>query len=229
MELTVIQLLPTDTRGGRNRRFRHALGEIRLRAGRPVSLSGGGENLRLPVCATSEQLSRLLTMFCDSSYHAHEQTLREGYVTYRGCRVGIGGIYSQTGLPSSVTSLCIRIQRHIRGAALPLVKTLAERDFSEGVIVYSPPGYGKTTLLRDLAAIISAPPILRNVAVVDNRRELEDEGLMRGCTVDIIAGTARRRVLRRQRERCRRILLCATRSARANPPPYSRRRTAAFR
>lgn len=160
--------------------------EITLRADRPMSITFGDTNVRTDVVLTRDELSRTLSTFCSNSYHAHEHNLKNGFVTYKGCRVGIGGVYSQTDIPSSVTSLCIRIKSNVKGCATPIVDKLSLGGFREGMIIFSPPGYGKTTVLRDFAASVSSPPYMKRVAIVDSRGELDDNELYRGGLVDVV-------------------------------------------
>jgi stage III sporulation protein AA len=160
--------------------------EITLRADRPTSISFGYKNIRTSVILTRDELSRTLGAFCSNSFHAHEQSMKNGFVTWNGCRIGIGGVYSQTSIPSTVTSLCIRIKRNVKGCAKEIVEQLAANDFRDGLIIFSPPGYGKTTALRDFAATVSSPPYMKRVAIVDSRGELDDGELYRGGLVDVV-------------------------------------------
>lgn len=56
------------------------------------------------------------------------------------------------------------------------------------MLIYSPPGEGKTTLLRDIASLLSSPPYLRRVAVIDSRAELFREDSFSASIADIYTG-----------------------------------------
>lgn len=71
-----------------------------------------------------------------------------------------------------MSSLAIRIPRVFEGVAEPVLPELVEDGRPAGTLILSPPGGGKTTLLRDLVRLLSqgsavCPP--QRVALVDER------------------------------------------------------------
>ena len=109
------------------------------------------------------------------SVYAVEEQLKQGFITADcGERLGIAGHYVfENGQPLSVrdyTSLCIRIPHEILGCAEELYQSCCKADMPNLLIV-SPPGQGKTTILRDLTRIISDRKKL-NVLVCDERGEI---------------------------------------------------------
>ena len=74
-----------------------------------------------------------------------------------------------------VSSLCLRILREVRGVAREVAPCLFDEGRVQSALILSPPGGGKTTLLRDLVRVLSDGtdtfPALR-VALVDERSEL---------------------------------------------------------
>lgn len=132
---------------------------------------------------SAEDFRRTFELVSGSSVYALEEELRQGFITLPGGhRVGLcgravvrnGAIRTQR----DIGSLNVRIAREVPGAAdalLPLLVDAAGLPMS--TLVFSPPGMGKTTLLRDLARQISSgrPDLglggLR-VGVVDERSEL---------------------------------------------------------
>lgn len=178
----VLDLLPE--------RIRQAAGayspinEIRLRTDRPVSFNVGGHNVVTGIITGADELDCIVGLLCGGSLHAHERSIAEGYIDYMGCRVGVCGT-------RHINSLNIRIPRFIRGVGGALLSRLAAVDFKCGALVYSPPGIGKTTLLRDLAASASSPPYNKRVTVIDTRGELYDADMMRGCTIDVLDGVTK--------------------------------------
>ena len=132
--------------------------EIRLRIGRQVYLSlPDGEE---PLTGTTVTRSDLEQTLDKAAEYAAAETIRHGYVTAAGgFRVGLCG----TALPGGagnegvrdVSSLAVRIPRVREGAALPLLPQLLEEGRLSSTLVLSPPGGGKTTLLRDLVRLLS--------------------------------------------------------------------------
>lgn len=148
--------------------------EIRLRVGRtPTYLRGGEEQ---PICTgivTEEDLLRILEKATGASMHTAAPSLAQGYVSYRGIRIGVCGTGvsengKMTGL-RSVSSLCIRISRAFPGICDEIAQRLLNSGFSNTLILGSP-GDGKTTVLRELIRVLSDAG--RRVSVVDERNEL---------------------------------------------------------
>jgi len=161
--------------------------EIRLRAGRPMTVTCDGSNLPTGITLTEEELAETVLRLCDGSLHAFGDTIKEGYLPLKdGGRVGLCGTLSGDGI-THITSLCLRIPRTVKGVGTALCKRILESP-SEGMLLYSPPGEGKTTLLRDVAATLSSPPYRLRVAVIDSRREIYREDAFRHSIADVYAG-----------------------------------------
>ena len=148
--------------------------ELRLRGGRPAQLIRmGGAELTLET-VEADRLRRILDRLMENSLYAWEDELRQGYFTAAGgLRVGVCGHMSPgrdaLGSLTSIGSACIRLPREIKGCAGPLLeKCMGDRP--EGMIILSPPGLGKTTILRDLVRGLSEAGW--NVGLADERREI---------------------------------------------------------
>ncbi|MDE7260914.1 MAG: stage III sporulation protein AA [Oscillospiraceae bacterium] len=155
--------------------------EIRLRVGRALYLTfPEGEQALPQTHVTRSDLEQVLDRATEYSRYAAAETIRNGYVTAAGgFRIGLCG----TALPlgernegvRDVSSLSIRIPRVHEGVARPILPDLLEDARPVSALILSPPGGGKTTLLRDLVLLLSqgselAPPV--RVALVDERGEL---------------------------------------------------------
>lgn len=79
-----------------------------------------------------------------------------------------------------ISSLCVRVARDIPGVSGDL-KTL-----SGSILILGAPGWGKTTLLRDL--IRQKAKDGSHICVVDQRQELYPAGIPRENTVDVLQG-----------------------------------------
>lgn len=155
--------------------------ELRLRAGRPMTAVAAGEELPLPDGRPVEpaELEQVVEIATQASPHAALERLREGFFTVRGGhRIGVcgtavvkeGAVYNLR----SLSSLAIRIARQVPGAAAPVADRLWEGERFQSTLILSPPGGGKTTLLRDLIRRLSdgvGHPALR-VGVADERGEV---------------------------------------------------------
>lgn len=145
--------------------------ELRIRAERPsrLRLLDGRELEGEAVSA--QRLRTMLARMMQDSLYACEEELKQGYFTMAGgLRVGVCGRLNagDGGLRSMANtgSVCIRIPREVRGCALPLL----EGDRPRSLLILSPPGKGKTTMIRDYARLVSDAGW--NVAIADERREI---------------------------------------------------------
>lgn len=151
--------------------------EVRVRVGKTASVTSGGKNIPLRTALTRMQVDEMVDAICDSSLYAHADTIRCGYVTLSGgIRVGIvGRAATSEGRVIGVyeiSSLCFRLPRKIMRVGAPVCRLLREYEGERGVLVYSPPGHGKTTLLRSVASAMSSGADAWRVLVVDTRGEL---------------------------------------------------------
>ena len=153
------------------------LEEIRLRADRVASVTSCGENLMLTSVVGGAELNAIFERICDGSLYAHADTIKQGYVTVGGgVRVGVTGRASVSrgeilGV-YDVSALCFRLPRRVSGIGEPVCRLLREMERGRGVLVYSPPGEGKTTLLRAVASSMAGGEAPWRVVVVDTRGEL---------------------------------------------------------
>lgn len=172
-------------------RMKQQIHEIRLRINSPVGLvladavyflnNNGPPTVRLgedAVQAKPDDLQETFARLCDYSVYAHQNEIRQGYLTYRGGhRAGLCGSAVTDGEQivsiRDISSMNLRIARQIYGAASPLIAQLGSR-LGEGLLLAGPPGCGKTTLLRDICRQISQGVLgnQRRVAVVDERGEI---------------------------------------------------------
>lgn len=152
--------------------------EFRLRLGYPASVvmpegerSIGGD----PV--TKRELGFVLEAATGASVHSASSRLAEGFVTAKGgFRVGLcGAVGLSGGEPggfTSVSSAAIRISREHKGACVPIIDSVYSGGEVRSTLIISPPGGGKTTLLRDLVRYISDAAGGPRVGLCDERSEI---------------------------------------------------------
>lgn len=156
---------------------RSTINEVRLREGQPLCITSNGKNFVTPRRVSREDIDYTLRKLCSNSLYSHAETIKEGFITSKnGVRAGICGRAVTDGgnitAVTEVTSLAIRFPRRAYGAADNVYAMLKKRDFKEGVLIYSRPGIGKTTLLRELACLLSTGEDARRTAIIDTRCEL---------------------------------------------------------
>lgn len=115
------------------------------------------------------------------SMYAYEEEMKRGYLTIAGGhRIGIAGkmLYESGEVRGvkHISYLCIRLAHEIIGCSDLVLKRLFEKDSFLDTLILSPPGFGKTTLLRDLVRSLSDGSVLKTegyqVGVVDERSEI---------------------------------------------------------
>jgi len=153
--------------------------EFRLRALRPFSLVLPEGERMLEATVTPEDLETLCDLATEFSRYTAAETMREGFVSVRGgFRLGLCGTAvmkegANTNL-KNLSSAAIRIARECKGVGETVAGALFEEGRYQNTLIFSPPGGGKTTLLRDLVRILSdgvgVPP--HRVALVDERGEV---------------------------------------------------------
>ena len=173
---TVWRVLPRKIREMLKEEDLQEVQEIRLRSGQPVLLkkergSAFLEGGRVSAVDIRETVS-LLSAY---SFYAFEEELRQGYITIEGGhRVGFCG---KTVLENGeirtlrqINGLNIRIAREQKGWGKEFLSYLMENENFCHTLIVSPPGCGKTTLLRDLVRCLSEGG--KTVGIVDERGEI---------------------------------------------------------
>ena len=172
--------------------FFEQITEIRLRAGKPLIivkdrkeyfLNENGAFVRaIDKSYVTNQLDiqDSLALMSDFSLYAFEEELRCGYITLPGGhRVGVTGRAFMEGGQvrglKNISGFNIRISHEIKGCADAVILKLTLPRLYDTMII-SPPGCGKTTLLRDVIRQLSDGMPGRfpgvTVGVADERSEI---------------------------------------------------------
>ena len=151
------------------------LQEIRIRANRKTILKYDNEEIITNYLPTQKEITIMVQRFCDNSIYSYQSQICNGFITlYGGHRVGItGNIAMNNGKISNVnyiSSLNIRIAKEIIGASNNIIDQVIENGQINNTLIVSPPGCGKTTILRDLIRNISNHGF--TVSLIDERGEI---------------------------------------------------------
>lgn len=166
--------------------------EIRMRCGKPVFFICSGKEMILdrhlgittvfkdPYIVSMEDIQECLAYICQYSLYAYEEEMRQGFITIQGGhRIGISGqaVIENGKLHSLafVSALNIRVAHEVKGCGEEIFDYLWDGPRPCHTLILSPPGCGKTTLLRDLVRLFSDGTnghCGQSVSLVDERSEV---------------------------------------------------------
>lgn len=180
---SLLGILPVRFRSEVDRLGKIRLQELHLRMNAPPELV-----LEDRVHWLEDNVSKSDLQFCVNAASHYSpwaaSSIAQGFLTAPGGhRIGLcGEAVIQDGRMAGIReihSLHIRIARDFPG--------IAEQNIRKhgSILVIGAPGWGKTTLLRDIARQIAET---ETVAVVDERGELFPEGFSRGKRMDVLLG-----------------------------------------
>lgn len=169
------------------------LQEIRIRVGQPVIfvINGKeyflekdgkvGDDVENAYRITGQEVSEILNHICNYSIYAFEDEIRQGFITVTGGhRIGIAG---QAVMENNdkirylkhINYLNIRVAHQKIGVADRVIPRLYKDGRLCNTLIISPPGCGKTTMLRDLIRQVSNGNKWGegcDVCVIDERSEI---------------------------------------------------------
>lgn len=163
--------------------------EIHLRADRPSTVTQNGRNVLLEYNCTKTELYNIFKSFCRDSVYAQSENIKRGcIISAEGLRIGVCGtaFMSEGKLKniSTVDALNIRIPHFIMSAGTSLYQYFESRKSMCGILLCSPPGMGKTTVLKDFARLVSSGEHAKRTVLIDEKCELYDKKYHSGCLID---------------------------------------------
>lgn len=157
--------------------------EIRIRLNRPITLKIGQEVMIIEHIINRDEINEIFERICENSIYSYKKEICEGFITIKGGhRVGITGtavIEEKIKNINYISSLNFRIAREKKDSSKDIIKHIINQKENNiyNTLIISPPGCGKTTLLRDIIRNISngikevnfTPKV---VGLVDERGEI---------------------------------------------------------
>lgn len=168
----------------KNEKIIEELQEIRIRCNRPILLKLQTCEIVIEYNISEREILLILEKLCNNSIYAYKKQMCEGFITVKGGhRVGItGSCVIENGKIINlkyITSLNFRIAREVLGCSLKVLDKVIDVNTGtvNNTLIVSPPGKGKTTILRDLIRNISNGIETINLrgrtcGVVDERGEI---------------------------------------------------------
>ena len=157
--------------------------EIRIRLNRPICIKIGQEVMVIEYIIKIQEVEEIFAKICENSIYSYRNEICEGFLTIRGGhRIGITGtvvMEEKIKNINYISSLNFRIAREKKGSSKEIIKYIINKEENTiyNTLIISPPGCGKTTILRDIIRSISNGIQELNfssktVGVVDERGEI---------------------------------------------------------
>ena len=179
--------------------------EIRIRLNKPIVVNYLGSYklilsdngyIKKPFLATRELIEYILSVATKQSVYAYNDEMKQLFLSYDGgIRIGLCGtvIYDGERVLSlkNISSLCIRFAHEIIDCSKKVINVLCSSEKVKNTLIISPPGMGKTTMVRDISRLLSDTKKIDNILIVDERFEIAGSGekmLETGQRSDVLSG-----------------------------------------
>ena len=145
-----------------NPKVANELQEIRIRVDKPIILKLREKDLILQYNILQTEILQIVERLCENSIYAYKNQICEGFITIKGGhRIGLTGnvVMEEQKIVNInyISSLNFRIARQKIDCSKKLLRYVIniEKNNIYNTLIISPPGCGKTTILRDLIRTIS--------------------------------------------------------------------------
>lgn len=156
--------------------------EIRIRVNKPIILKIGQTSKILKYIVNQEEVCEIFEKICENSIYSYRKQICEGFITIRGGhRIGITGscVMEENKIINInyISGLNFRIAREKIDCSNVLLEYVIDNNKVYNTLLVSPPGCGKTTILRDFIRKVSNGIKEidfegKTVGVVDERGEI---------------------------------------------------------
>lgn len=154
--------------------------EIRIRVGQAICIRNYREETFLPYIIKPDDIIKILENFSNNSIYSVQNEINAGFLTIKGGhRVGITGTcVIENNIIKNIkyiSSLNIRVAREVKECSRKILEYIIDKNTFNNTLILSPPGCGKTTIIRDMVRQLSngnefCNPY--NIGLVDERSEI---------------------------------------------------------
>lgn len=145
-----------------NKHIENNIQEIRVRVDRPIILKIQKNNIAIDYIVNQREMLQIIERICENSIYAYKNQICEGFLTVKGGhRVGITGtVVIDNGNIINIkyiSSINFRIARQVLNCSNRILKEIINKENNNifNSLIVSPPGCGKTTILRDTIRRVS--------------------------------------------------------------------------
>ncbi len=178
--------------------------EIRIRKNQPIQICYKGKYVELfhnsglylkTIVASQELIDYILSLSTKNSLYAFEDQIKKGFIsTGNGVRIGLCGTAvikeNDVSFLKNISSLNIRVAHQVKDCSRNIINYLLCGGKIKNTLIVSPPGAGKTTLIRDIVCKLSNDYNIPNIMLVDERFEFAGNNAVfeLGKNVDVMQG-----------------------------------------